>query len=233
MRGLQPAQQHLPCNSPLPCPSSLVTPAHPPLDLSAVPDGRFLCWLCHLLQRRRQRQRRRRSAGRGSSQRQRQAGCGRRCRFVLPGWWQAGGRLQVVRLEVDVRVCCSAVACRQAAAARAGLAIILGNLARRRPQWLCSWKLTPQTPGPPAATALPMCLPHSLMECTVIPFLPCLLPSHPRAAVDEGDDGEDSEEGGGRAARGGRASKKSKAAADAATVKACREKARREKLNEW
>ncbi|KAL4420416.1 hypothetical protein ABPG75_010072 [Micractinium tetrahymenae] len=56
------------------------------------------------------------------------------------------------------------------------------------------------------------------------------------AAVDAEDDGEDSDEGngGGGSGRGGRgrASKKGKSAADAASVKACREKARREKLNE-
>lgn len=52
------------------------------------------------------------------------------------------------------------------------------------------------------------------------------------------DDDEDSEEGGngsgGPATRGrGRPPKKGKHAADAASVKATREKARREKLNEW
>lgn len=49
---------------------------------------------------------------------------------------------------------------------------------------------------------------------------------------DEGDEGEDSEEG--RCGRGGRGGKKAPApGSDAATVKAHREKARRERLNEW
>lgn len=51
---------------------------------------------------------------------------------------------------------------------------------------------------------------------------------------DDSEDGGNGSGGGGTATRGrGRPPKKGKAAADAASVKATREKARREKLNEW
>lgn len=90
--------------------------------------------------------------------------------------------------------------------------------------------------------ALPTQGPHaSAVRCkpAAAPGLPPLCAaSQRRGAVDAEDDGEDSTDegagGGGGGGRGrGRASKKGKSAADAASVKACREKARREKLNEW
>lgn len=72
---------------------------------------------------------------------------------------------------------------------------------------------------------------HLTLSACICPALPCPAPA------DEDEDSQEEGAGGGGGRARGRAAKKGKAAAgsggDAASVKATREKARREKLNEW